>query len=222
MTPVWDRSPADWGWPQSSKQHKFEFEESRIAKLNIYIYIYTYAYWIVCWAFALEVASLGSLGNCTQVHNSCQFPREIIILYQQNSKTCVFSYFPGARSNRSNPTSYSFYLIGLLWSGDLRETSKLQNTVSFGSPLSLPNMENSGRAQPAMQCCTLHSLERIIFICGQTLSQKFKTSWKRMVFCTFWHKSVQFFVNFPEKLPYFISKTQKTMCFCIFSRGSLK
>ena len=33
MTPVWDRSPADWGWPQSSKQHKFEFEESRIAKL---------------------------------------------------------------------------------------------------------------------------------------------------------------------------------------------
>ena len=42
MTPVWDRSPADWGWPQSSKQHKFEFEESRIAKLYIYIYIHTY------------------------------------------------------------------------------------------------------------------------------------------------------------------------------------
>ena len=30
MTPVWDRYPADWGWPQSSKQHKFEFEESRL------------------------------------------------------------------------------------------------------------------------------------------------------------------------------------------------
>jgi hypothetical protein len=26
MTPVWDRSPADWGWPQSSKQHKFEYQ----------------------------------------------------------------------------------------------------------------------------------------------------------------------------------------------------
>ena len=39
MTPVWDRSPADWGWPKSSKQQKFEFEESRIAKLYIYIYI---------------------------------------------------------------------------------------------------------------------------------------------------------------------------------------
>ena len=82
-------------------------------------------------------------------------------LSAKHHKNAVFLYaFQGARSNRSNPTSYSFYLIGLLWSGDLRETSKLQNTVSFGSPLSLPNMENIGRAQPALQCCTLHSLER--------------------------------------------------------------
>ena len=42
MTPVWDRSPADWGCAQSLKQHTFEFEEFRIAKLYIYIYI-----WIV-------------------------------------------------------------------------------------------------------------------------------------------------------------------------------
>ena len=58
-------------------------------------------------------------------HKSVQF----LSIFQRNchtwsakfKKTCVFVYFPGARSNRSNPTSYSFYwtaLIGLLWSGD--------------------------------------------------------------------------------------------------------
>ena len=53
--------------------------------------------------------------KCTILDNSCQFPREIIIFYQQNSqKCCVFVCFRGARSNRSNPISYSFYLIGLL------------------------------------------------------------------------------------------------------------
>ena len=79
-------------------------------------------------------------------HKSVQFlsisQRNFHTLSAKFKKTCVFVYFPGARSNRSNPTSYSFYLIGLLWSGDLRETSKLQNTVSFGSRLSLPKMEN--------------------------------------------------------------------------------
>ena len=97
-------------------------------------------------------------------HKSAQFlsisQRNYHTLSAKLKKPVVFAYFPGARSNRSNPTSYSFYLIGLLWSGDLRETSKLQNTVSFGSPLSLPKMENIGCAQPALQCCTLHSLER--------------------------------------------------------------
>ena len=97
-------------------------------------------------------------------HKSAQFlsisQRNYHTLSAKLKKPVVFAYFPGARLNRSNPTSYSFYLIGLLWSGDLRETSKLQNTVSFGSPLSLPKMENIGCAQPALQCCTLHSLER--------------------------------------------------------------
>ena len=100
---------------------------------------------------------------CTVWHKSVQFlsisQRNYHSLSAKLKKTCVFVYFPGARSNRSNPISYSFYLIGLLWSGDLRETSKLQNTVSFGSRLSLPKMENTGRAQHALQCCTLHSLD---------------------------------------------------------------
>ena len=158
--------------------------------------------------------------SCTFWHKSAQFlsisQRIYHTLSAKLKKTCVFSYFPGARSNRSNPTSYSFYLIGLLWSGDLRETSKLQNTVSFGSRLSLPKMENIGRAQPALQCCTLHSLERIIFICGQTLSQKFKTSWKRMVFCTFWHKSVQF-LSISQRIYHTLSaKLKKTCVFAYF------
>ena len=100
---------------------------------------------------------------CTVWHKSVQFlsisQRNYHSLSAKLKKPCVFVYFPGARSNRSNPISYSFYLIGLLWSGDLRETSKLQNTVSFGSRLSLPKMENTGRAQHALQCCTLHSLD---------------------------------------------------------------
>ena len=137
----------------------------------------------------------------TKVHNSCQFPREIIILYQQNSKkTCVCAYFPGARSNRSNPISYSFYLIGLLWSGDLRETSKLQNTVSFGSRLSLPKMENTGRAQPALQCCTLHSLERDHIHLWSNIESKVQNELKTHGFLHSLAQKCTILVNFPEKL----------------------
>ena len=40
MTPVWDRSPSDWGGPQSSKQHKFELRSPE--QLNyIYIHMHT-------------------------------------------------------------------------------------------------------------------------------------------------------------------------------------
>ena len=56
----------------------------------------------------------------TKVHSSCQFPREIIILYQQNSKkTCVFAYFPGARSNRSNSYLWTLKNQLLLFERDL-------------------------------------------------------------------------------------------------------
>ena len=136
--------------------------------------------------------------KCTILVN---FHKEIIIVYQQNSqKCCIFVCFPGARSNRSNPISYSFYLIGLLWSGDLRETSKLQDTVSFGSPLSLPNMENTGRGQPALQCCTLHSLERDHIHLWSNIESKVQNELKTQVFLHILEQKCTILVNFPEKL----------------------
>ena len=149
--------------------------------------------------------------------HKCNFPRKIVIVYQQTSPTCcVFVYFRGACSNRSNPISYSFYLIGRLWSGDLRETSKLQNTVSFGSRLSLPKMENTGRAQPALQCCPLHSLERDHIHVWSNIESKVQNKLKTHVFLHILAQKCTILVNFPENLSYFISKTQKTLCFCNF------
>ena len=158
--------------------------------------------------------------KCTILVN---FPEKLSYFIRKKlKKPCVSAYFPGARSNRSNPISYSFYLIGLLWSGDLRETSKLQNTVSFGSRLSLPKMENTGRAQPALQCCTLHSLERDHTHLWSNIESKVQNELKAHVFLHILAQKCTILVNFPEKLSYFISKTQKTLCFCIFSRGSFK
>ena len=66
------------------------------------------------------------------------FPQEIIIVYQQNwQKHCIFGYF--SIFFQIEAIQYpSFYLIGLLWNGDLRETPKLQNSASFGFSLSSP------------------------------------------------------------------------------------
>ena len=96
----------------------------------------------------------------TKVYNSCQFPREIIVLYQQNSKNPLFLHiFQGLVQIEAIP-----HPIASIWLDcfevETLEKHPLQNTVSFGSRLSLPKMENTGRAQPALQCCTLHSLER--------------------------------------------------------------
>ena len=154
------------------------------------------------------------------MHNSCQFPREIIILYQQNSKkTCVCAYFPGARSNRSNPISYSFYLIGLLWSGDLRETSKLQNTVSFGSPLSLPKMENIGRAQPALQCCTLHSLERDHIHLWSNIESKVQNELKTHGFLHILAQKCKIFCQFPREITILYQQNSKNHVFLHIFQG---
>ena len=157
---------------------------------------------------------------CTFWHKSAQFlsisQRNYHTLSAKLKKPCVSAYFPGARSNRSNPISYSFYLIGLLWSGDLRETSKLQNTVSFGSRLSLPKMENTGRAQPALQCCTLHSLERDHTHLWSNIESKVQNELKTHVFCTFWHKSAQFLSISQRNYHTLSAKLKKTLCFAYF------
>ena len=102
------------------------------------------------------------------------------------------------------------------------EKHPLQNTVSFGSRLSLPKMENTGRAQPALQCCTLHSLERDHTHLWSNIESKVQNELKMNGFLHILAQQCTILVNFPEKLSYFISKTQKTRCFCIFSRGSFK
>ena len=135
--------------------------------------------------------------KCTILVN---FPEKLSYFISKTQKCCVFVCFRGARSNRSNPISYSFYLIGLLWSGDLRETSKLQNTVSFGSRLSLPKMENTGRAQPALQCCTLHSLERDHTHLWSNIESKVQNELRTHGFLHILAQKCTILVNFPEKL----------------------
>ena len=52
-------------------------------------------------------------------------------------------------------------------------------------------MENIGRAQPALQCCTLHSLERDHTHLWSSIASKVQNKLKTHVFFTFWHKSEQ-------------------------------
>ena len=158
-------------------------------------------------------------------HKSVQFlsisQRNFHTLSAKFKKTCVFVYFPGARSNRSNPTSYSFYLIGLLWSGDLRETSTAKHCLVWVSFVFAQN----GKHWSCSTCLAmLHTAQfrEGSLICGQTLSQKFKTSWKRIFFCTFWHKSAQFLSISQRNYHTLSAKLKKNRCFCIFSRGSFK
>ena len=157
---------------------------------------------------------------CTFLAQKCtilvSFPENLSYFISKTQKPLCFCNFPGARSNRSNPISYSFYLIGLLWSGDLRETSKLQNSVSFGSRLSLPKMEKTGRAQPALQCCPLHSLERDHTHLWSNIESKVQNKLKTHGFLHILAQKCTILVSFPENLSYFISKTQKTLCFCNF------
>ena len=154
------------------------------------------------------------------MHNSCQFPREIIIVYQQNSpKCCVFVCFRGARSNRSNPTSICLDCFEV---ETLEKHPNCKTLSRLISPLSLPNMENIGRAQPALQCCTLQSLERDHIHLWSNIESKVQNELKTQGFLHILAQTCTILVNFPEKLSYFISKTQKTLCFCIFSRGPFK
>ena len=159
-------------------------------------------------------------------HKSAQFlsisQRNYHTLSAKLEKPCVFVYFPGARSNRSNPISFGFYLIGLLWSGDLRETSKLQNTVSFGSRLSLPKMENTGRAQPALQCCTLHSLERDHTHLWSNIESKVQNELKTHVFFAHFGTKVRNSCQFPREIIILYQQNSKNPVFLHILQGSFK
>ena len=73
-------------------------------------------------------------------------------------------------------------------------------------------MENTGRAQPALQCCTLHSLERDHTHLWSNIESKVQNEVKTQGFLHILAQKCTILVNFPENLPYFISKTQKKTC----------
>ena len=140
------------------------------------------------------------------------FRGKLSYFISKTQKTLCFCNFPRARSNRSNPISYSFYLIGLLWSGDLEKHPNCKTV----SRLSLPKMENTGRAQPALQCCPLHSLERDHTYLWSNIESKVQNELKTHCFLHILEQKCTILVIFRGKLSYFISKTQKTLCFCNF------
>ena len=77
-------------------------------------------------------------------------------------------------------------------------------------------MENTGRAQPALQCCPLHSLERDHTHLWSNIESKVQNELKTHGFLHILAQKCTILVSFPENLSYFISKTQKTLCFCNF------
>ena len=137
-------------------------------------------------------------GFCTFWHKSAQFlsiSRRIYHFISKTQKTLCFCNFPVARSNRSNPISYSFYLIGLLLR-NIQTAKQCLVWISF-----VPKMENTGRAQPALQCCPLHSLKDHTHLW-------LKSSKRVENACFFAHVGTHS-CQFPGQ---FMSKTQKTLC----------
>ena len=80
-------------------------------------------------------------------------------------------------------------------------------------------MENIGRAQPALQCCTLHSLERDHIHLWSNTESKVQNELKTQVFLHILAQKCTILVNFPEKLSYFISKTHKNAVFLYVFEG---
>ena len=78
-------------------------------------------------------------------------------------------------------------------------------------------MENTGRAQPALQCCPLHSLERDHTHLWSNIESKVQNELKTHgFFCTFWHTSAQF-LSISRRIYHTLSaKLKKTCVFAIF------
>ena len=157
---------------------------------------------------------------CTFWNKSAQFlsisKRNYHSLSAKLKKPCVFVCFRGARSNRSNPISYSFYLIGLLWSGDLEKHPNCKTVSRLDLVCLCPKWKTLVVLNLPCNAAHCTAWRGIILICGQTLSQKFKTSWKRIVFYTFWRKSAQF-LSVSQRIYHTLSAKLKKPCvFAIF------
>ena len=160
--------------------------------------------------------------KCTILVN---FPENLSYFISKTQKTLCFCNFPGARSHRSNPISYSFYLIGLLWSGDLEKHPNCK-TVSRLDLVCLCPKWKTGRAHWSCSTClamlpTAKFREGSYSFVVKHWVKSLKGVENAWFFLHILAQKCTILVNFPENLSYFISKTQKTLCFCNFP-GSFK
>ena len=101
----------------------------------------------------------------------------------------------------------------------LEKHHKLQNTVSFGSRLSLHQMENTGRAQPALQCCTLHSLERDHTHLWSNIESKVQNELRTHGFFAHFGTKVHNSCQFPREIIIFYQQNSKKPVFLHIFQG---
>ena len=82
-------------------------------------------------------------------------------------------------------------------------------------------MENTGRAQPALQCCPLHSLERDHTHLWSNIESKVQNELKKMFFAHFGTK-VHNSCQFPGEFIILYQQNSENPVFLQFSRGSFK
>ena len=153
----------------------------------------------------------------TKVHNSCQFAREIIILYQQNSKNPVFLHiFQGLVQIEAIP-----YPVASIWL-DCFEVETLRNIqtakhclvwVSFVFAL-------NGKHWSCSTCLAmLHTAQFREGSYSFVVKHWVKSS-KRVenacFFCTFWHKSAQFLSISQRNYHTLSAKLKKPCVFAYF------
>ena len=152
-----------------------------------------------------------------KVHNSCQFPREIIIVYQQNSENHVFLYvFEGLVQIEAIP-----YPIASIWLDCFEvETLEKHPNCKTLSRLGLVCLCPKRKTLVVLNlpCNAAHCTvwRGIILICGQTLSQSSKQVENAWFFNTCWHKSAQFFSISQRNYHSLSAKLRKPCVFAIF------
>ena len=117
-----------------------------------------------------------------------------------------------ARSNRSSAKSCSFYLMGLLWCGDLEK----HVWVSFFFWL---KWKHWLWATCLAMLHAAHSLDRDDTHLWSNIESKVQNELKRRIFCTFWYKSAQF-LSIPQRNHHTLSaKLKKLSVFAYLPRA---
>ena len=157
----------------------------------------------------------------TKVYNSCQFSREIIILYQQNSKNPAFLHiFQALIQIEAIPYPIAPIWLDCFEMETLEKHPNCKKLSRFGLVCLCPKWKTLGRAQPALQCCTLHSLERDHTHLWSNIELKVQNELKMQGFLHILAQKCTVLVNFPENFSYFISKAQKKTCVFAYFSGA--